>query len=322
MANPSDPSGINSQSSGLSYEDDIAPLKQRFFQRAFSDPRLVASGAAARSSLGVSKSLDESYKDSRGLLDMQDVSNQRKVQFETSVFELERAREKANRERTMMTDLKPVSDILSGIAGDPNLDSTQRKAIGNQYAMTIADKIAINPAIASAVDSFNRSISSEQSDRVTAMDYLRTGADPAILKAYEQTTGKPLGANDQIPVGIVATGVQSASDKKAKSSQFADAEQRQYDRTKAMMDSVDKAGLFKNELKEEDPTKFDSAQAEMDIMGTISAFGTPEQRQAAIKANALDKLKIAKTISTDWNMNPKAGPSQPARRSAGSWATE
>lgn len=329
MANPFDTSVDNTQAlgaampqpSGLSYEADIVPLKQRFFQRAYSDPRLAS--VAGRASMDVSKSLDSSYKDARGLLDMEDVSKQRKVQFESSVFELERAREKANRERTMMDDLKPVSDILSGILGDPNLDPAQRKTALGQVGVQFAGQAAMNPAIATAFDAANRSITAEQSDRLTAMDYLRGGADPAVLKAYEQSSGQPLAANANIPIGIFATGMQAATDRKVKAGQNAEFEQRQYDRTKSMMDSVDKAGLFKNEMKEEDPSKFEDAQTEMNIIGTISAFGTPEQREAAAKANARDKIKIAKSISTGWNMNPVSGAAaaRPTRPSAGSFAT-
>lgn len=311
---------------GLSYETDIAPLKQRYFQSVFNDPRLARSNAPAQLSTELSRTLDESYKQQRGLFDMDQVAKQRQIQYESSVFELERAREKANRERTMMQDLKPVSDILSGIVNNPDLDPLQKKAELGKASISFAGQATTNPAIANAIDYANRSIVADQENHITPIRYLEKGADPDILNSYEATLGRPLGENEKLPFNIYSKGLTEAARKERQAREGvrigSEREQRQYERAKSIMSNIDSAKLFTDELKQEDPTRFADTQSELNVSGAIAAFGTPEQIKEAQKANAKRKLEIAKTISTNWNTSQLQGSGQPATRpSAGSFAT-
>ena len=198
---------------GLSYEGDIAPLKQQYFQQVFADPRLNPRAAAALSSQ-FSAEADKAFAQRQELQDRASVTRSRELQFESAKFSLEREREKAARERSNLNELAPLLATFDAITKDPTTDYKTKSMLIGQTASQKSNLLATDPAARIAYDATVRGLTPDDRPEqdFTLGGYILKGGSTAFL---------PAGLADQ-PDAVIspltfASGIEKTTQAKLKS---------------------------------------------------------------------------------------------------------
>jgi hypothetical protein len=228
----------------------------------------------------------------------------RQMQFETARFTLDQAREEAARKRNMFSDLAKLNEEILPLMQDPTIDNVTRKNIYSQISVKNSALAAINPAVANALNAMNSSISAstQQKDRVTKFDYINNNADLGMLKAYEDKLGKTLGADDEVPIDLLAAGrAKAALDKEERDAErksLGDREQAQQEGAKELAKTVLAGKLIKPLLgTAEAPIEFELPATKEALPILVSQYGTPEEQKQFQKAKVPDQLSIGQRIA-------------------------
>jgi len=283
---------------GLSYEGDIAPLKQQYFQQVFSDPRLNPRAAAALSSQ-FSASVDKSFAQRQELQDRASVTRSRELQFETAKFTLEREREKAARERSSMTELAPLLATFDSIIKDPTTDNKTKSILIGQTATQQSPLIAQSPAARIAYDATVRSLTPEDrpDQKFTLGSYIWQGGDPANL---------PAGLEDNPAIELspltYATAMQKSKKDIGESIARSEAsaaqtkrEQSQIDKAIAAIGSAVTKKKY-NRVNEPTGTEFEAPAVRGAFDYLINRFGTAEEKAKAKAGDASVLVGITNSI--------------------------
>lgn len=289
----------------LSYERDIAPLQQRFFQGVMGSAG-IRPELAAKMSLQFSSAANGVLEQAQKLTDFEDVRRNRQLQYESALFSLDREREKAARERSMLTSLAPFQAELDNILnGDEEEDyySKQRKlgSLGVQYAPLFA----VNPAAETAYRAAQTGIVRPPKPDLTAAAYVREGGHYGFLQDYGKSLGRPIRPDEPIPFDVFNRGVElskaEAWRQKETERQREKDEAAQEANTKELVGFVSKAKTAEDKLTGKvDPTKFEGAMDAAAVDGLIASFGTPEERKQAADANAAARLAISQRIAAEY----------------------
>jgi hypothetical protein len=284
---------------GLSYEGDIAPLKQQYFQQVFSDPRLNPRAAAALSSQ-FSASVDKSFAQRQELQDRASVTRSRELQFETAKFTLEREREKAARERSSMTELAPLLATFDSIIKDPTTDNKTKSILIGQTATQQSPLIAQSPAARIAYDATVRSLTPEDRPETnfTLGSYILQGGDTSFL---------PAGLEDSPTVSIspltYATGIRKTKQAYGESIARSEAsaaqtkrEQSQIDKAIAAIGSAVTKPKYAEGSSKAVGAEFESPAVRGSFDYLINRFGTPEEKAKAKAGDASVLVGITNSI--------------------------
>jgi hypothetical protein len=290
--------------SNFTYEADIVPLKQRYFKEVSSNPNISARTAAALSS-AFSASVDAQADKDQQL-------RARDLQYKSSIYTLEREREKAARERRNLQGMAPLQSALEAVTADPNLTpDDQQRAVGRlgiQYAGLIGE----SPGAAAAYRSAQSSIVESTKPKTTAAAFISAGGSNDYLKAYEEQTGIPLEADTELPFGAFAEGLQFTQLQQAGSREKKAEDKRRRDEVEKRADSLvsdlKRADLLADDLVDKskrNPKFFDNDYSAAVVEGTIEMFGTPEERKIAAGADAKTKLKLAQRIGGEYRIGKR-----------------
>jgi hypothetical protein len=176
----------------LSFEADIAPLKQLYFQRVFSDPNIRPATAAALSSQ-FSADIDKSFAQRQEIQDRNSALRGRNLQYETAKFELERAREAAARERNQLAEFAPFAQQLDAIIKDPNrTEETKLRDLG-LFGAQQAPYIANNKVAGFSFDAARMAITRDKpaAPKFTIGSIVGAGSDASYLKQLSRFKGQP-----------------------------------------------------------------------------------------------------------------------------------
>lgn len=284
---------------GLSYEGDIAPLKQQYFQQVFADPRLNPRAAAALSSQ-FSAEADKAFAQRQELQDRASVTRSRELQFESAKFSLEREREKAARERSNLNELAPLLATFDAITKDPTTDYKTKSMLIGQTASQKSNLLATDPAARIAYDATVRSLTADDrpDQNFTLGSYILKGGSTAFL---------PAGLADQPDVVIspltFASGIEKTEQAKLKSmtegrASFAQATRQQEQLDKAISaigKAVIKPNLTRGSEKATGAT-FEAPAVKGSFDYLINTYGTPEEQELAKEGDASVLVGIANTI--------------------------
>lgn len=199
--------------SGLQYERDIAPLQQRFFRNVMNNPR-IRPEVAANMATQYSANAAQSYVNQAKMAEAEQVSAGRKLQYESTLFALEREREKYNRERSMMRDLAPIQQQLDSIISDPNTTAEQKTFQLGQFGVKNSGLLSTNDAAATAFKSASMSVV-KPPPKFTVADALRSGADPEYISQWATKYGVQ-SPDDEAPLGVVLPALKAADDRRIK----------------------------------------------------------------------------------------------------------
>lgn len=157
---------------GLSYERDIAPLQQRFFRDIYSNRSIRPQDRAALS-MGISQRFAGVFEQQAKLRELDQQARNRELSFQSGMFALDQAREKAIKERENAEALGSVTNDLINIT-NPSADSeTQRSAL-SQWAINNANTLATNDAARLAYDAAIRGMAKPK-ETLTDVDVVRMG---------------------------------------------------------------------------------------------------------------------------------------------------
>ena len=284
---------------GLSYEGDIAPLKQQYFQQVFSDPRLGPRAAAALSSQ-FSASLDKSLAQRQELQDRSAISRSRELQFETAKFTLEREREKAARETSNLTTLAPLLATFDAIRSDPTTDSKTKSSLIGQTAIQQSLLLSQEPAARIAYDAAIRSIAPEDRPEInyTLGSYILQGGDPKFLPAgladKPDSVLSPLtyfGAKQQT---AMAAGKAEANYRSSIAQ--TKREQEQIDKAITAIGSAVTKPKYDTAARKITGVEFEAPAVKGSFDYLINRFGTPEEKAKAKSGDASVLVGITNSI--------------------------
>jgi hypothetical protein len=313
--------GVAEMASGLSYEADIAPIKQRFFRSTAAGP-LGMRGAAALSSK-FSKDLDESFARQEQVRGLELANKSRELQFETAKFTLDREREKAIRERDMLLNLEPLQKELNFVIGNPEMDARQKQSTLAQIGVNNAGLFAINPAANAAFNSALKGVTSEESFDTTLGGYVLKGGDPTLIADYLEKAGAdPMDDKFKLPPLVYAKGIADTRKNIEGASQRTDAfikqEKERKDSLKSLFDLTLKANIGETPGGRKDPNSFDSPGSEAAVNNTIDLLGTAEDKSSAANLSAEQRIALAQRLATGWMRNPVL-PATKSQQAANLW---
>ena len=303
MEPPTTSAPQDSAGSNFTYEADIVPLKKQFFQRVMKDRNLTPEFAASLSSQFSTALNEQADKDLQ--------LRARDLQYKSSLFTLEREREKSARERRNLQDMTPLQSALEE-ALDPSLSAQdQQRAVGRlgiQYAGLIGE----SPGAAAAYRAAAGGIVDPTKPKTTAGAFISAGGSNDYLKAYEAQTGTPLEADTELPFGVFTEGLQYTQLQQVGDRDRRSEAKRRRDEIEKRADSL-VSDLKNADLLADDPidkTKrnsklFDNDYSAAVVEGTIEMFGTPEERKIASGADAATKLKLAQRIGGEYRIGKR-----------------
>lgn len=285
---------------GLSYETDIAPLKQQYFQKVFGDSRLNPNAAAMLSSQ-FSGQLNQTYAGQQEIRDKDSVAKLREQQYASTKLTLEREKEKAQRERSMLTELMPLQQQLLGVSNDNSLSSDQKLKVYGQIGVQNAGLFAVNPAASTAYNAAIQSITKDTKPQLTLGNYINSGGDVKYLKGFlDSRKGQPVDENTPIPAleiaGALGSSKRDITERDSLNKELRAQRKKQQEGETALLNDAKAAGFFKTETGTIDESKFDKPMSEAAVKFVIDSYGTAEERKSATGKSAKDLISLAQPI--------------------------
>lgn len=296
---------------GLSFERDIQPLSKRYFAQTFGRMRNPLHAAAAFASADAG--LKQAYVQNAQIREMDEQSRGRRANYETAVFALESARDKARKDRDLLSSLAPLQAELDGALNNPDLDLASRKkligGIGIKYGGLSAD----SPAAANMINSARFGLADEDKKKHTVSKFLEStqGQGVGYLQELEKRLGRPLVEDEEVPYVDSYAWLE-----KHKASTYASKEGREAADASAKEDraNIEKALDYTKDIKfAKDPLDTNKVTdnladpADEAVLDTlIDRFAFPEEKKAATSARA--KHELAKRIRIDRLTNPANRP--------------
>lgn len=293
--------------SNFTYESDIVPLKKQFFQRVMKDRNLTPEFAASISSQFSGALKEQADKDLQ--------LRARDLQYKSSLFTLDREREKSARERRNLQDMAPFQDALNAAISDPTRPPNDRQFEVGRLGVQFAGLMGESPAATAAYRSALGSIAEPTKPKITAASFLNQGGSYDYLKQYGIDQGIEIDSTTEIPFQVFATGL----DLTRKASEAGKDMEEEFDlrrkeinaRAKEITTAVEKANLrltnddLLNKDKR-DPNVFDNITSETLVGETINMFGSPEELERAKNLNAEGKLKLAQLIGIEYRSGKRS----------------
>jgi hypothetical protein len=297
------------QGEGLSFERDIQPLSKKYFSQAFGSIRNPHRAAAvfAQANAG----LKSAYVGNAQIRALDEQSRNRRVQYESTVYALESAREKARKEREMLTNLGPLQSELDSVLGLPDADE-QRKELG-RLGIRHAGLLANNPAANAAFNAARTGVVDREKG-FTVANFVNVRGPSAYLKEVERRLGRKLTATDPLDITEAAEWIEkdrlTDAETKAKEIARRKAEADAESNREKALDYVDKIKLAKDPM---DDTKTLDTLAEPGGEGVLDTilrdFAFPEELRTATTVR--DKLALAKKIRQDRLIDKNRRPLKP-----------
>lgn len=285
------------QGEGLSFERDIQPLSQRIFKGTFGAMRNQRQAAAAYDK--ATSGLKAAYVQNAQIRALDEQSRNRRIDYETAVYSLESARDKARREREMLTNLAPLQSELDSVLGLPDADE-QRKELG-RLGVRYAGVLATNPAANAAYNAARTGVVDKEKE-YTVGHFMQANGPSAYLKDVEKRLGRPLTATDPLSITEAAEWIEKdrLSDAEAKAKQAARAKEVEEDarNKEKALDSVTSIKFAKDPMDDTKTLDTLANPSEEGVLDSIiDSFAFPEEKKAAITAR--DKYALAAKIRLD-----------------------
>lgn len=228
----------------------------------------------------------------------------KKVDLETSIAQLDRIRRESARERE---DLQSIASLQSQFnEANKETDPLKRRKSVESIVMSNAATAASNPAVNSyltRIEQFTR-IPEQKAPELSVAQYSLKGGDPNLLRAYgnefQKQIGRPLVESDPIPAEVFAAGIRKPeAEEKAKPSPTALKVLDQLDSIKVK--PAEFTGGQQLPARLEDPTSIQVVDVVVDI------FGTKDEKSSYGSKSEIDKVNIARKISTELRLGKRAG---------------
>jgi len=287
--------------SGLSFERDIAPLQKKFFRQVTSN-RSIRPEVADQLSMQFASNLGSVYETSRKAAEMEQSSKQRQLQYESALFTLDREREKAQRERNMLSSLIPLQQELDRVISDPNSDEYTKQQELGRIGVRNAQLFALNPAAETAYRAAQMGVVKKPKEGFTTEEYLRSGGRYEFLKEHEKTLGRPIQTTDVLPTSVAMTGLEktkagilSAEESKKRDEETA---KLMRERQSTLRELVTKAKP-KQDMYKADLNEFDTPISETAVAELVGSAGFPEEQKQFGSLDVRGKITLAQQIAAE-----------------------
>lgn len=288
----------------FSYERDIAPLQQRFFRSVYGnrsiDPRDRASMAS-----GFATQLGSAFEQQAKLRDLDAQRRNRELTYRAGLFSLEQAREKANRERTMLEALPKVTSELDAMVADPTADSEAQRVQLSRWAMRNAGLLSTNDAARTAYSAALSGISKPK-PVITDEDLLRMGIP---LDTLDTNKDGVVSEEERSPMRI-----SGALGGMSQTRTLLEAQEKLDKQRQSLLDDA-LGGLTRVKFKDTTdpvtgeplanaPDEFDDAGMSVAVDSTIALLsrqlGLPEAAKLAAESGPKKKFEIAKNLQAEY----------------------
>lgn len=325
MADPFTPSpvpttGTMMPDSGLSFERDIAPLQKKFFSKVTAN-RSIRPEVADQLSMQFASNLGSIYETSRKAAEAEQASKMRQLQYESALFTLDREREKAQRERNMLSSLIPLQQELDRVISDPNTDEYTKQQELGRIGVRNAQLFALNPAAETAYRAAQMGVVKKPKEGFTTEEYLRSGGRYEFLKEHEKTLGRPIQTTDVLPTSVAMTGLEKtkAGILSAEESKKRDEESTKLlrEREKGLVDLTTKAKTGVNPITKKELNEFDSPISQAAVAETVNIFGYPEEQKQFGSLDVKGQINLAQKIAIEQISGKRTAASQ--KSTAANW---
>lgn len=281
----------------LTYEKDILPMRNYFFDRLASHSS-IDPVARARASSTFGKELLGSFAERSKAQEMGEANKTRRLQYEAAVLTLDKARDDAFNRRQMMETFEPFQKDIESILADPSLDSSERKRQLNIYGVKNAKLMEVNDVAAKAFATAQNAVGDDDKKKLTVFDYVRAGGDTKYLQEINPDVAQ-VDLNQEINPAWMLDRLNKSGIAKERAKEDFEREQERKKKAVALMDETLKdiktiklaEPKFGKEGVEADT--FDDASSEYKAMAAIEYFGTPEERELFAKStSAREKLRL------------------------------
>lgn len=317
---PQTATGTMMPDSGLSFERDIAPLQKKFFSKVTAN-RNIRPEVADQLSMQFASNLGSIYETSRKAAEAEQASKMRQLQYESALFTLDREREKAQRERNMLSSLIPLQQELDRVISDPNTDKYTKQQELGRIGVKNAQLLAMNPAAETAVRSATMSLTERPREGFTTEEYLRSGGQYKYLKDFEKTLGRSIETTDVLPTSVAMTGLESSKmdilrSEEAKK-QAEESTKLMREREKGLVDLTTKAKTGVNPITKKELNEFDSPISQAAVAETVNIFGYPEEQKQFGALDVKGQINLAQKIAIEQISGKRTAASQ--RSTAANW---
>ena len=301
----------------FSYERDIAPLQQRFFRSVYGNRSIDPRDRAAMAS-GFATQLGSAFEQQAKLRDLDAQRRNRELTYRAGLFSLEQAREKANRERTMLEALPKVTGELDAILTDPAADPETQRVQLSRWGLQNSGLLSTNDAARTAYSAAISGISKPKPS-LTDEDLLRMGIPLDTLDANKDGV---VSEEERSPMRI-----SGALGGMSQTRTLLEAQEKLDKQRQSLLDDA-LGGLSRVKFAEEksdDPTaapmeadEFSDAGMSVAVDSTIALLsrqlGRPEAAKLAAESGPKKKFEIAKNLQAEYlraSTRPAAGAAGP-----------
>lgn len=297
------------QEEPLVFERDFAPLKKQFFEQVYNDPNL-SENTKFRIASTYSNAIDDAYKQRSALTALDQEARGRNLNYKMALFNLNKAREDAARERSQMAPLGGLAkelDVIQSMKDDPE---AQAEAY-TKLVVRNAPLIASNRGAAVAVGAMQNSLMKPKG--YTVLEAAKEQLPFDELMKESQRLGKtvnPDNPNDTFSPLAVSRVRQSQLNQQLAAKRDYEQQNRLYEQQTKVFDKV--FGVLDNvKFQEEqrfDPTtkksyvpdEFKTQADRVGVQNIIDRFGTPEEKSAIKKPDikASELYSMAKNIQS------------------------
>ena len=280
------------------YEQDFLPAQRKYFEQLSANPKLSASMTASlleSDTAAAQKSYMQRTAVQQAGMDLKS----RQMQFETAKFTLDQAREEAARKRNMFGDLAKLQVEVLPIIANATTDYAKSKQDLGLFKAKYAGLATVNPAVANLFNAADSSLVNTPKDQVTKLDYINKGAHPKALADYETKIGRPLEANEAVPIDIYGAGVRDAIAERTQVDVKEKAIKQQQEGLDRLLKPVLDGKLTKDPLKPmAEATTFDNGATEPAIRLLVDRFGSSEDKKKfKVGIPASEQLSIGQRLA-------------------------
>jgi hypothetical protein len=283
----------------FSYERDIAPLQQRFFRSVYGnrsiDPRDRASMAS-----GFATQLGSAFEQQAKLRDLDAQRRNRELTYRAGLFSLEQAREKANRERTMLEALPKVTSELDAILADPAADPETQRVQLSRWGLQNSGLLSTNDAARTAYSAALSGISKPK-PVITDEDLLRMGIP---LDTLDTNKDGVVSEEERTPMRI-----SGALGGMSQTRTLLEAQEKLDKQRQSLLDDA-LGGLTRVKFAtqaSDDPTaapmeadEFGDAGMSVAVDSVIALLGSPADEKLAAESGPKKKFEIAKNLQAQY----------------------
>ena len=281
---------------GLDYDMDIVPLKKQFFESISDNPNFTGSDINSLMQ-DFSSRVDTTFLKQQKL--REDDTRMKQLSYDTALFSLNQAREKAVRDRSLLQNLAPLQEELSNVL---NSDADREEKL-RQYAdigVKNAALLSMSPAAANAFDATAKGLQKEPKQKITAGNLAGSGVNFDYIKEYNAANNISTDLSDpntKVDPAAASYAINKTKDQKEQLAKSKEDERQRLSDVNQAVHAFTGIQFEKDDTLKvgEGDKQFKNPEAAEVAIQNILTYSPEDIQKRALEAKTLlDKMKIAK----------------------------